>query len=106
MGRARPRLTDDLVFIGPSLKGVYDSFPSGYTAVVFCLAYILSQHFPKYRFIFYIFAFMVGFERLEDISHFLSDVLAGGIVGIIVGKLLSVKLIERESMQYEASNRG
>lgn len=97
VGRARPRITDNTLLIGPSLKGGYDSFPSGHTAVVFCLAYILSQQFPKYRILFYVFAFMVGFERVEDISHFPSDVLAGAIVGILIGKLLSTRVLHIES---------
>lgn len=87
IGRARPRLTVDTVFIGPSWRSGYDSFPSGHTAVVFCLAYILSRYYPKYRLVFYLFAIVVGFERFEDVSHFPSDVLAGTIIGIIVGKL-------------------
>lgn len=100
IGRARPRLTVDPVFIGPSWKSGYDSFPSGHTAVAFCLAYILSRYFPKYRFIFYLFAVVVGFERFEDISHFPSDVMAGAIIGIIVGKLLSVRVLHLEGEQY------
>lgn len=105
IGRARPRITEDLLFVGPSLKGGYDSFPSGHTTVAFCLAYILSQHFPKHRFLFYIFGFMVGFERVEDLSHFSSDVLAGAIVGIIVGRLLSVRILHLEAQQYDRNNR-
>lgn len=93
IGKARPRLTDDLVIIGPSFRSGYDSFPSGHTTVAFCLAYILSQHFPKFRIVFYLFAVIIGFERIENISHFPSDVLAGAIAGIVVAKLLSVRIV-------------
>lgn len=92
IGRARPRLTYETTFIGPSLRSGYDSFPSGHTAVAYCLAYILSQHFPKYRFIFYSFAIFTGLERIEGISHFPSDVLAGAVLGLIIGKILSAKI--------------
>jgi membrane-associated phospholipid phosphatase len=88
IGRARPRMTDELLLIGPTLKSGYDSFPSGHTAVAFCFAYILSQYFPRYRIIFYIFAIFCGFERAEDSAHFLSDVLAGAFVGLLIGKIL------------------
>jgi undecaprenyl-diphosphatase len=91
IGRARPRLTDDSIFIGPSLKSGYDSFPSGHTTLAFCLAYILSQYFPKYRTPFYLFALVVSLERIEDIAHFPSDVLAGAVVGLIVGKILFIR---------------
>ncbi len=98
-GRGRPRLLDNLDFIGPTLKSGYDSFPSGHTAVAFCMAYVLAQHFPKYKVIFYLFAGIVGFERFEDAAHFPSDVLAGAILGVIVAKLLSIKIINYVSQQ-------
>ncbi len=104
IGRARPRLTVDPVFIGPSWESGYDSFPSGHTAVAFCLACILSQHFPKYRFIFYLFAIVVGFERFEDVSHFPSDVMAGAVVGIIIGKLLPKMIFHTKGEQYAGVN--
>ncbi len=91
IGRARPRLTDNLLFIGPTLKSGYDSFPSGHTAVVFCFACILSRYFPRYRSIFYVFAAASGFERAEDSAHFLSDVFAGALVGLTAGKILLKK---------------
>jgi undecaprenyl-diphosphatase len=100
VGRERPRLTEEFVSIGPSLKSGYDSFPSGHTAIAFCFAYILAQYFPKYKVIFYIVAIIVGFERVEDISHFPSDVLAGAIVGLIIAKLLSTKKFVSNSQQY------
>lgn len=99
IGRARPRLTHELAVIGPSLRFGYDSFPSGHTAVVFCLAYILSQYSPEYSFFFYTFSLVVGFERIEDLSHFPSDVLAGAILGLIIGKLL-LKIMTSSSPAY------
>lgn len=92
IGRARPRLTDNPVFLGPSLKSGYDSFPSGHVTVTFCLAYILSQHYPKYKIVFYGFAILTAFDRLGGLSHFFSDVLVGAVLGLIVGKALSVKI--------------
>jgi undecaprenyl-diphosphatase len=103
IGRARPRLTDKLIFIGPTLKSGYDSFPSGHTAVAFCFAYILSTHFPRYRSIFYIVALIFGFERAEESAHFLSDILAGALVGLIAGKIL-MKIFQRK--QFTAHSEG
>jgi len=92
IGRARPRLTDTPLFIGPSLKSGYDSFPSGHTTLAFCLALILSYHLPKYRSLFYVFAIIVGLVRVEGLSHFPSDVLGGAMVGTIVGSVLLKKM--------------
>jgi membrane-associated phospholipid phosphatase len=88
IGRARPRLTYDLVFIGPSLKSGYDSFPSGHTAVVFSLAYVVSQYYPRQSLTFYLFAFIVGLYRIDGLSHFPSDVLGGAVVGILIANLV------------------
>jgi undecaprenyl-diphosphatase len=95
IGRARPdpAMTGALDFIGPHLRGGYDSFPSGHTTVAFCLAYALSRHFPRYRIIAYIPAAVIGFIRFEKKAHFFSDVLAGAVVGIIFGRLLFTYVI-------------
>jgi undecaprenyl-diphosphatase len=92
LGRARPRITDASLFIGPSLKGGYDSFPSGHTALGFCLAVILSYHLPRYKALFYLFAIIVGLWRIEELAHFPSDVLGGAVVGTIVGSMLLKKM--------------
>jgi len=88
VGRARPRFMDEALFIGPTFKGGYDSFPSGHATEVFCFAYVLSQYFPRQRILFFLYAIIVTLERIEDCSHFPSDVLAGGLLGIIAGKFL------------------
>jgi membrane-associated phospholipid phosphatase len=100
IGRARPRLTSDSIFIGPSFRSGYDSFPSGHSTLVFCLAYILSRHFPKYRIVFYLFASVVALDRVEDFAHFPSDILAGAMVGLIVAKILSVRVFPSGGMHY------
>jgi membrane-associated phospholipid phosphatase len=92
IGRARPKLTYDPVFIGPSFKSGYDSFPSGHSAMVFFFAYTLSRYFPKYRVFFYLFALAVSLDRVEELAHFPSDILAGAIVGLIVAKVFSDKI--------------
>jgi undecaprenyl-diphosphatase len=88
IGRARPRITEGLMIIGPSIKGGYDSFPSGHSAVVFCFAFILAQQFPRSRITFYCIAAIISLMRVVDLSHFPSDVAAGAVLGIIVGKVL------------------
>lgn len=96
IGRARPRVTDRLRVIGPSFKGSFDSFPSGHSALVFCLAFTLSHYYPKYRYFFYAFAVITGLGRVGSASHFLSDVAGGAILGIIVAKIVLIKLANKE----------
>jgi membrane-associated phospholipid phosphatase len=88
LGRARPKLGYETVFTGPSFKYVYSSFPSGHTAFVFMLSAILSGYYPRYRFILYGLSLWIGFERIEDSAHFPSDVLAGAILGLLIGRFV------------------
>ncbi|MBF0553326.1 MAG: phosphatase PAP2 family protein [Nitrospirae bacterium] len=92
VGRARPRIIDSFIAIGPSLHVDYDSFPSGHTALAFSIACILSSYFKRYSVIFYSFAALAGFDRVKAGSHFPSDVIAGAFIGIAVTKLLSFRL--------------
>lgn len=92
VGRARPRITYETLFTGPSLRGGYDSFPSGHSATAFCCAFIVSLYFPKYRFFFYLLAVLIALSRVIGLSHFPSDILAGAIVGLAVGKVLTLKM--------------
>jgi membrane-associated phospholipid phosphatase len=87
-GRARPRVTGDILFIGPTLKGGYDSFPSGHTTVAFSFAYVLAYLFPRYGGLFYAAAALTGFERVIHSSHFFSDVCTGAVIGLFIGNVV------------------
>lgn len=62
------------------------SFPSGHTSTAFTVAPILAHHFgwrvggPALA-----LATMTGLGRLEDRRHYISDVVAGAALGLIVG---------------------
>ena len=99
IGRARPKLSHDLIFIGPSLRSGYDSFPSGHSAMVFFFAYTLSQYYPKFRALFYLFALAVSIDRVEELAHFPSDILAGAVIGLLLGKVFTEKI---PSLKVEA----
>jgi membrane-associated phospholipid phosphatase len=87
-GRARPVVTGDVLFAGPTLKGGYDSFPSGHTTVAFSFAFVLSHLFPRYSVFFYAAAVFTGFERVMHSSHFFSDVCTGAVVGLFIGNVV------------------
>jgi len=90
-GRARPRLTEDIVFIGPSFVSGFDSFPSGHTAVVFCLAYMFASIDKRLAPLLFTIAIVTGIERVYNMSHFPSDVVAGALTGIAFAQLLRRK---------------
>jgi undecaprenyl-diphosphatase len=101
IGRGRPRLTghldhvDPLIFIGPTLQNRYSALPSGHAAAAFCVAYLFSKFFPRYKVIFYLLAVLVGLHRMEELAHFPSDILAGAFIGLIVGKVITSETFNR-----------
>ncbi|GLH74564.1 hypothetical protein GETHLI_30660 [Geothrix limicola] len=64
------------------------SFPSGHTTQAFALASVISEHAdrPWVSCLSYGLAGLVGLARVEQRQHFMSDVVAGGLIGTFVGK--------------------
>ena len=81
------RLLENLARAVPLVKhnNYVNSFPSGHTSTAFTfallLAYIIRKNFAIYA--FPIVAFIVGYSRVYLAQHFVTDVLAGMITGII-----------------------
>jgi membrane-associated phospholipid phosphatase len=66
------------------------SFPSGHTAAVFASASVLHGHFGwKTALPAYSLAAFVGWTRLRDEQHWLSDIGAGAAIGVIVGQTIT-----------------
>lgn len=69
------------------------SFPSSHAMIAFCVVPILSKKFPKLKYIWITFALLIAFSRIYFGVHFLSDVIAGGVLGYLIG-ILIVRLEE------------
>jgi len=63
----------------------YASFPSGHTAVTIAMLTVLWFHFPKWRSAFVIIAVATAVGLIGCYYHFVSDVLAGLLLGLITG---------------------
>jgi len=64
------------------------SFPSNHAANAFMAATILSEFFGSWRVGLFFVAALVGYSRVYLGVHFLTDVVAGAIVGILIGRAL------------------
>ncbi|MBU1949555.1 MAG: phosphatase PAP2 family protein, partial [Candidatus Eisenbacteria bacterium] len=66
------------------------SFPSGHTSTAFAAAPVLYRNFgPLIGSAAYTMAVMTGISRMEDNKHYMTDVFAGAIIGIVAGRTLS-----------------
>jgi membrane-associated phospholipid phosphatase len=71
-------------------KGGADSLPSGHTSATFVTAAVLDSHFGwKIGLPAYAVAGFVGWSRLRDDAHWLTDVIVGGTIGAIVGRTVA-----------------
>jgi undecaprenyl-diphosphatase len=80
--RARPEL--DLLVGRP----VTSSFPSGHSASSFACATVLGALVPPLRLPAYVVAALVAWSRVYVGVHYPVDVLAGAVIGTLVGLLV------------------
>lgn len=84
-GRPRPRANLPDRFTGPSLEWNRQSFPSGHSAASCASAAALVVATPGLGVAAAVSALLVTVASVVNRSHFLTDVLAGGGLGILVG---------------------
>ena len=66
------------------------SFPSGHTTAAFTVATTFSLYFPKLAPLFVVMALLVAVSRTYLAVHYPTDVLAGVIIGMIVGYVVDM----------------
>lgn len=79
---ARPRPVLEVV---PLLSLFSYSFPSAHVAVVFSIVPILDRELPKFKWFWIGFAVLVAISRMYLQAHYLSDVIAGALIGYFIG---------------------
>ncbi|MCW6507561.1 phosphatase PAP2 family protein [Lichenifustis flavocetrariae] len=108
VGRARPKFLETL---GPfhfdlfSIKASLASFPSGHTTSIFALAAALCFFKPQLRGPAFLIAVLVGAARIVLGSHYLSDVLAGAILGLATTSCLAA-VFAGHSLAFTRGPRG
>jgi len=63
------------------------SFPSFQAMLVFSALPILDKEFPKFKYIWMIFACFVALSRVYFGLHYMSDVITGAMIGYLLGAL-------------------
>ena len=90
IGRPRPRLTHSGGWQWwPSLDSGLDSFPSGHTSATVAVVTVLARALPRYRWVPFALAAWVGASRVWRGSHFPGDVVAGMVLGFVVGSIFN-----------------
>lgn len=68
------------------------SFPSGHTMSAFALysmlTLIMGRRYVKWGLLFALFAILVGISRIFLVQHFLADIFAGAIAGLLCAQIL------------------
>lgn len=104
---ARARPFDVIQNLVPLITKPTDySFPSGHTACSFAVAFLLFRKLPKkYGIPCLAFAALIGFSRIYLGVHYLSDVIAGVVSGIVLSyaaDYLVEVAVQRSEVIHEA----
>lgn len=87
-GRSRPYQSDNQNVFKPFSGNT--SFPSGHATVAFAFASVIAARSDGWVIptVSYTLASLVAYSRVNDKQHFVSDVVAGGLIGVTVGRFL------------------
>jgi len=76
---------------GSLIRGI-GSFPSGHTIAAFSVATVFADRHPKYKWVAYGLAGVVGFSRVSLQAHHPSDVFAGAVLGYAIAHYTVLRL--------------
>lgn len=117
-GRGRP-IRDDVLVIEPfsfdffrgGLAGIVHQknlcFPSGHATLAFATAACLSYLCPRGTIVWFAAAVLVGLQRMAELAHYPSDIVAGGAFGVLsfhLARLLFQKLAPQSQLQTASAS--
>ena len=102
IGRPRPNyisLDNDFDFNFLTFESSFHSFPSGHASTAFMVCFILCAVLPKLKYLFYFLASIIALSRVVVGAHFFFDIIAGGLLALLVFKLLN-NYFEKNNARY------
>jgi len=81
-----------------------NTFPSGHSQTVWALTVSLSLLYPRFTISFLSFAALVAASRVLVTAHYLSDVLMGSYLGMILTLYLYTRFIRKGFLRREQAN--
>ena len=91
LGRSRPRLLirENLFCFQPfQIESDMTSFPSGHASTITSLMLALYYFYPKYKYLYVAAAVLVAGSRVVIAAHYLSDVVFGAYLALVITPLL------------------
>lgn len=110
---ARPRPYDGMSGVTPLVPPLFSfSFPSGHTFYSFASVFAYHRYYPKKTAVFWLLAGLIGLSRVYLRVHYLTDVLAGAVFGVLMGFIACAlterlwPIVEKHRKQKERFSRG
>lgn len=106
IGRARPESflsNPSISFKCFSYNHNFHSFPSGHTIAAFTLAASIALLFPRFQILSLSLAFLLSLSRIFLLDHFLSDLFATAIIGMMIAQMVHLmlqKVTGKKSRRY------
>ena len=97
IGRPRPKIFFSEHLFTPQwfeLKASFWSMPSGHTTTAFAAGVGLGLLYPRWRYLFWIGALLVGLSRVALTKHFISDTIVGATIGALTALWLYKRMCD------------
>ncbi len=80
---------------GFQIEYIWNSFPSGHATTGLAIAISGAAIYPRLRWLFWSLGIAIALGRLAINAHFLSDVIAGGLLGAVVAVVVNKLFAEK-----------
>jgi membrane-associated phospholipid phosphatase len=92
IGRGRPNISESQYTFRPlDFTWGYSAFPSAHTTLAFAYSTVMAKEYNNFfwEFGWYSLSALVGFARIHNDQHWLSDVLMGAALGYFIGNFVN-----------------